>query len=58
MVLESLRVRHLNDQAMRKEKEKMVEVAYHQLIQNGELKLKWQECFTSEDLVQKEVMYN
>lgn len=51
-------MRHLNDQAMRKEKEKMVEVAYHQLIQNGELKLKWQECFTSEDLVQKEVMYN
>lgn len=55
MALESERVQLLNSEAMRKEKANMAEVAYQQLMENKELKLKWPACFRREDLTKKEV---
>lgn len=55
MALESERVQLLNSEAMRKEKANMAEVAYQQLMENKELKLKWRACFRREDLTKKEV---
>ena len=55
MALESERVQQLNNEAMRKEKANMAEVAYQQLMENKELKLKWRECFRRDDVTTKEV---
>lgn len=55
MALESERVQLLNNEAMRKEKANMAEVAYQQFLENKELKLKWRECFRRDDVTKKEV---
>ena len=55
MALECERVQLLNNEAMRKEKANMAEVAYQQLMENKELKLKWRECFRRDDVTNKEV---
>ena len=55
MALESERVQLLNNEAMRREKANMAEVAYQQFMENKELKLKWRECFRRDDVTKKEV---
>ena len=56
MALESARVQLLNNALMCKEKANMAEVAYQRLLNNEDLKLKWRECFSREDLENKEVI--
>ncbi|KAJ7391192.1 hypothetical protein OS493_019323 [Desmophyllum pertusum] len=53
MTLEGVRVLLLNNEMMRKEKANMAEMAYQQLMENRELKLKWEECFKREDVANK-----
>ena len=58
MALESQRVQLLNDQAMRQDRANMVQVAYQKLKSNAELKSKWEQCFTNEEIKEKEVSDN
>ena len=58
MVLESNRVRLLNDQALRREGEKMVEVAQRKLLTSTELRLKWEACFDGESIQENKVTVN
>ena len=55
MALESLRVQLLNNETLRKERSNMVEVAYHELTSSENLRQKWQECFSKEDVEGKKV---
>ena len=55
MELESLRLQLLNIQTLRKEQSIMVEVTYHKLTSSDNLKQKWQECFSKEDIEGKKV---
>ena len=56
MALESQRVQLLNDQEMRRQgSQGMVDVAYHKLISNQQLELKWEECFTAETISKQKV---
>ena len=54
LVLESYRVHLVNDQAMRREGANMVDVAHKEMMENVELKLKWQACFDVESLLKDE----
>ena len=58
MALESQHVQLLNDQAMKKDRANIVQVAYQKLKSNTELKSKWEQCLTNEEIKEKEVREN
>ena len=55
MDLEGDRVSLLNDAAMRREGCNLMEVAYQKFAENEDLKIKWVECFSKEDAIERKV---
>ena len=58
MSLEGLRVKLINHRMLQRERGDMVEKAHEAILQSEDLKLQWQACFSSEDLLDKKVFIN